>query len=84
VNDLTLTRLQRVALELLQRAHGHPGTDDGIVTAEATFYDSEANIAWVHWKTAQGLERRGKIRLRYDPDGDQIELVAEPAARVAP
>jgi hypothetical protein len=73
--ELGLSASMLTALAMLRRAKQHPGTDDGICTSDASFYDAEVQVAWINLRTADALERRGYVRIVYDPDGSQIELV---------
>lgn len=64
-----MTVKQSYALRLLRRARREsPDTDDGVVSTE-TFYDAEIGVAFVHWRTAGSLRRRGLVTYGpYDPD----------------
>jgi transposase len=65
---LRVAAKQREAIEFLGRARDEcPSTDDGVTTAEATFYDAEVSVAYVHWRTARALHRRGLVE--WDDDG---------------
>lgn len=53
-------------------AQTHP-TVDPIVTADATFWDSEIDAAYVHWRTAQWLRDHGYVTFELVPGGDHDE-----------
>ena len=72
-----LTRAQHHALYLLKLARkSDPNTDDGVMATE-TFYDQEIAVAFIHWRTARSLVKRGLVTYgHYDPDwGTELRLV---------
>jgi hypothetical protein len=71
-----VTAKMNVALSYLKRARENdPNTDDGVLTNEGTFYDSEVAVAFVHWRTARALVDAGLARYGdYDPDGTALVL----------
>lgn len=56
-----------------------PSTDDGIYYGGGTFYDAEINVAYVHFNTADSLQRLGLIRFGpHDPDwGTSLDLTPD-------
>jgi hypothetical protein len=63
-----VTRKQREALRMLQQ-HGDPhiGPGGGVVMNEATaLFDGQP---WLHWRTAEALERSGLAEIDYTWDG---------------
>lgn len=72
-----MTPKQTEALEMLRRSRAAgPSTDDGLVTSEATFYDVEIDVAYVHWATASVLKAAGLVEYGdWDPDwGTELRL----------
>lgn len=71
-----MTAKMNVALSWLRRAReDDPSTDDGMLTNESTFYDSEVAVAFVHWRTARALVNAGLARYGdYDPEGTPLIL----------
>ncbi len=73
-----MTHAQRRALDLLRQARREsPTTDDGVVTSEATYYDREIGVAFIHWRTARALKTWNLIGYGdHDPDsGTEIRLL---------
>jgi hypothetical protein len=65
-----MTTKQRVALDHLRRSQS-AGADvpHGTTTTAETFYDIEIDCAYIHWRTAAALERRGLVRFGdWDPE----------------
>ena len=73
-----LTAKEQRALDYLRLAKATcDTTDDGVLTSEATFYDGEIDVAYVNFKTARSLVRKGFITYGdYDPDGTALCLVS--------
>jgi len=72
-----MSREQKHALELLERARGDdPTTSDGLVYGGKTFYDGEVKVAYVNFQTYRALVRRGLVRSgEWDPEwGTEIVL----------
>jgi len=75
-----VTGKQKNALNLMRQARREdPTTDDGVATDEATFYDSEVHVAYVHWQTARALKDRGLLEfIAYDPEwGTSLRLTEQ-------
>lgn len=63
-----LTREQGRALRLVEQTH--PDVD-AVITSDATFWDTEIDAAYVHWRTAHWLMERGYVRFERVPGGDE-------------
>lgn len=74
---VSMTPLMKHAVELLERSRATEAlTDDGVATTEATFYDSEVDVAYVNLATARALVAQGICEwVDHDPEhGSTLRL----------
>lgn len=74
---LHIGQKEQRALDYLRLAHANdPTTWDGVLTNEATSYDGEIEVAYVHWRTAEALRQKGLVTYgEREPDyGTEIVL----------
>lgn len=75
IDSSRLTSGQRDALELLKRCYGHDAGWGVVTSSQSCALDGQA---WVHWRTAFALERRGLVEIdRTWPDNFQLILTKE-------
>ncbi len=58
--------------QALAMLRAHPDTPGVITTGASAVYDGQP---WIHWRTAEALEVRGKVKLvGYGTEGAEVRL----------
>lgn len=85
----TLTKEQRQAMRMLQdmRRRYPDEPSDGATCSDRTWYDVGPHIMWpafINWRTAKALERRGLLTYEYIGPEEGADLTLTPAGVVWP